>query len=320
MINYFVCGRYTHTMDRFLSETAQELATVIHVLPYERLVNEVSLPVGPCIFADIDILGPGLRMLAIALHAALQDCPGFTTLNDPRRSLGKYHLLRLLHEQGVNRHTVFRSGENLGSASYPVFLRYMDDHGGPRSPLLPTAPELRKSLTWQRLKGRASRVMIVEFNDTSDHEGIFRKYAAFRVGGRIVPRHMLVGRDWVQKHPGGTLLEQRFIEEEAAYVRDNPHQEQLMEIFQAAAVEYGRIDYGLCGGRLQVWEINTNPMVLSRENLEVPERRASQEFFLGRVVNAFRELDTPCREHRRIVLPRKLRLKSRLLSFLRPQI
>ena len=34
---------------------------------------------------------------------------------------------------------------------------------------------------------------------------------------------------------------------------------QLREIFDLAQIEYGRIDYGMLDGKVQCWEINTNP-------------------------------------------------------------
>ena len=35
----------------------------------------------------------------------------------------------------------------------------------------------------------------------------------------------------------------------------------MREIFRLAQIDYGRIDYGLLGDDLQVWEINTHPSV-----------------------------------------------------------
>jgi hypothetical protein len=295
MINYLVSGRYTHTMVRFLAEAAPELASAVTVVPYERLLESPTLQAGPCIFADVDILGPGLRMVARALHSRLEGCDGFSILNHPALSLGKSSLLRMLHGQGINRHAVYGFRDNMATVTFPVFLRYMNDHGGPRSPLLHTHGELRGALRRQWLKGRARKVMIVEYTDTSDSRGIFRKYAAFKVGERIIARHMLAGRSWCLKQPERTMLDPRLVEEEWSYVRDNPHEQQLEAIFSAAAIDYGRIDYGMLDGRPQAWEINTNPMILSRENLEVKERRPAQELFLERMKRALLSLD-PLRE------------------------
>ena len=41
------------------------------------------------------------------------------------------------------------------------------------------------------------------------------------------------------------------IAEELRYLRENPHEAELREIFSLARVEYGRIDYGVVDGRIQ---------------------------------------------------------------------
>jgi len=51
--------------------------------------------------------------------------------------------------------------------------------------------------------------------------------------------------------------------EQEAYAAANPHSGQLMEIFKRARIEYGRIDYCIVDGYIEVFEVNTNPSVLS---------------------------------------------------------
>jgi hypothetical protein len=51
------------------------------------------------------------------------------------------------------------------------------------------------------------------------------------------------------------------VHEELEYVSQNPHQQQLLNIFEVAQVEYGRIDYAIKNGRVQTWEINLNPTI-----------------------------------------------------------
>jgi hypothetical protein len=48
--------------------------------------------------------------------------------------------------------------------------------------------ELDKALLALRIRGYDREdLLVVEFCDTSDADGIFRKYAAFRVGNAIIP-------------------------------------------------------------------------------------------------------------------------------------
>jgi hypothetical protein len=52
------------------------------------------------------------------------------------------------------------------------------------------------------------------------------------------------------------------IEEHLRYVETNPHRDQLEKVFELAGIEYGRIDYCVVDGRVQTFEINTNPTVV----------------------------------------------------------
>jgi hypothetical protein len=110
---------------------------------------------------------------------------------------------------------------------------------------------------------RLRDLLVVEFCDTSDASGLYRKYDAFVVGGRIIARGVQHRRAWVVKR-----LDQEFspalAAEERTFVRENPHKRELAEICQLAGIEYGRVDYALKDGRIQVWEINTNPEIGSR--------------------------------------------------------
>ncbi len=42
------------------------------------------------------------------------------------------------------------------------------------------------------------------------------------------------------------------------YFKINPHEPELREIFRLAKIQYGRVDYSILNGTIQVWEINTN--------------------------------------------------------------
>jgi hypothetical protein len=165
-------------------------------------------------------------------------------LNDPRRSLLRFELLRSLHEAGVNAFNAYRPGET--PVRFPVFLR-------PESGFLKIAPRLHDSLP-RVPDGQIA----VEFCDTADDAGVYRKYGAYVVDNRIVPRHVFFSRDWLVK--GSDLRDPNYLAEELDYVRANPHAAPLLEICRTARIAWGRVDYSLLDGRIQVWEINTNPL------------------------------------------------------------
>lgn len=70
---------------------------------------------------------------------------------------------------------------------------------------------------------------MVEFCPTADGDGWYRKYAAAIVGDRIVPRHMMTGRDWMLKVESARSSAE-IIAKELQYHEENPHRQQIAEI------------------------------------------------------------------------------------------
>jgi hypothetical protein len=127
---------------------------------------------------------------------------------------------------------------------------------------------------------------VTEFADTAKGDGIYRKFAAFRVGDRIIPRHIFFSRDWMVK--GNDLSDPELLAEERLYLQDNPHVDQLRTVFDTARVRWGRIDYGVDGDQIRVWEINTNPNVVPKKKWGA--RAEVHDLFLRRLRSAFEEL------------------------------
>jgi hypothetical protein len=227
-------------MVEFVQGWGKALAGRVAVRPYEEVLDGGELPEGGiAIFSDLDRLTPEQRAALAPLHARQA-----RALNDPTRSLLRYELLRTLHARGINRFNVYRPGEK--PARFPVFVR-------PESGFLKAAP----ALLWAGGEPPAGHIA-VELCNTADRDGVFRKYGAYVIGERIVPRHLFFSRGWLVKSPD--LLGPAEIEEERAYVESNPHAAQLLEVCRVARISWGRIDYALLEGRVQVWEINSNPL------------------------------------------------------------
>lgn len=229
-------------------------------LPYGRLLEVERLEPGTYLFADLESLTPAGLEVARQTCSQLCDAPGFRVVNRPERVLCRFALLERLFEAGINDFRAHRARDAGRVARFPVFVRRGDDHLGPLTPLLGDAHELARSLRFLRLQGhRLDDLLVVEFCDTRGPDGLYRKYAAFIVGSRILPRHVLFSRHWMLKQPDleGPELEA----EKVRYLEAHPHEGALREIFALAGIEYGRIDYGLRDGRVQVWEINTHPTV-----------------------------------------------------------
>jgi hypothetical protein len=142
---------------------------------------------------------------------------------------------------------------------FPVFVRHIHDHHGPKTQLLKTHRDVTRALYALRLRGyRLRDLMIVEFCDTADRDGLFRKFSAFKVGEHIIPLHLLASHHWCVKSVRNEATEDR-VRESLRYSDENPHREWLDRMFKIAGVEYGRADYGMLNGVPQLWEINLNP-------------------------------------------------------------
>jgi hypothetical protein len=155
--------------------------------------------------------------------------------------------------------TVYRPAEVGQVRRFPVFVRDEHLHNGNLTPLLHDAGELQRGLHGLMLRGRRlSDLLIVEFCDTSDAQGHFRKYSAFKVADAIIPRYLEVSEHWMIKTET-RVSDADALAEDRAYLETNPHEGWLRDVFAVAGIDYGRIDYAMLNGRPQVWEINTNP-------------------------------------------------------------
>jgi len=241
---------------------------------------------GAYIFADLERLSPReLQKAAIAWHALSDAGAGIRLLNHPGRSMRRYELLRTLHERGINHFNAYRLTEARWPTRYPVFLRREDEHSGAMSPLLRTRGELEAALDGLHRKGEVrDGLMIVEFCDTADADGIYRKYGAFVVGDRVFASGVQFSRHWVQKRRD--LSEPEMLREQRLYLEENPHEAALREIFRLAGIDYGRMDYGLLQGKIQVWEINTNPIITRLPLRQSVERQPIYEHLARNLTEA----------------------------------
>lgn len=231
-------------------------------LPYDDLFMKRRCEPGTYIFTDVDRLTPSERKLAASVWRQLSDhAPAVRLLNDPARVPARYELLCALAHSGVNRYRAWLASEDRRGVRFPVFVRVANEHTGSLTPLLRNEAELTRALRWARLQGhRLHDLLVVEFCDTSDADGLYRKYSAFLVGDEVLPRHLFLSRRWLIKKPD--IESDAVAKERDAYLWGNPHAERLRAIFRQVGIDYGRVDYSMLGDDPQVWEINTNPTIL----------------------------------------------------------
>ena len=261
MIHFVVPAAHDGMIREYLDFWGRDVAARFRVVHTESLPSLERYSPGTYVLAALDQLSPGMAAFVTALHADFASRADVRFLNHPTRTWRRPQLLDQLHRRGYNAFRAAPISVDLESLRYPVFLRDWRSHDGALSPLLHRPAEVDAAIGRILLQGRsAAELLIIEFCDTADANGYYRKYAAFVVDGRVLPRTLSYSRDWMLKFQGSEFS-RAMVEEELDYVRTNPHGETLREIFALAGVDYGRIDYAMKDGRIQTWEINLNPTV-----------------------------------------------------------
>jgi len=301
VIHFLVARGQDTGITKYLSFWGLPVADRFRVIYYDTLTHQSEFQPGTYVLAALDHVDHSALGSVRELHACLASAPGFRFLNhsDPARTLRRYDLLTELHRQGRNTFRAERATGDIRALRYPVFVRSERAHAGALSSLLHAPREVDAAIGRLLVQGYAIRdLLVVEFCDTADPQGNYRKYAAFIVGDRVIPRSLAYGREWMLKFHS-TDFSRALVEEERAYVFGNPHERELAGIFRIAGVQYGRADYAVCNGRIETWEINLNPTIgrgagpssgAAPAELE-PIRRQTKEHFYSAFQSAWEAVD-----------------------------
>ncbi len=225
---------------------------------YERALARRWLPPATYVFGDLERLGPRASEAAARLWGVLADA-GATVrlLNHPTRSLRRYSLLRLLHARGLNGFDAYRLTEARRPRRFPVFLWTPDQRAAAPPELLRSPDDLDVAIAERDRRGRSRETaVVIEAVDARDPGGVHHTYAALIVGECVVPWHVLSDGEWRVTEAGAVDDAASRIERD--YVETNPHASTITEIARLAEIEWGRIDYALVEGRLQVFGIDTH--------------------------------------------------------------
>ncbi|RQW77298.1 MAG: hypothetical protein EHM62_08670 [Methylococcus sp.] len=288
MIPLFISRRHTYTVKPFLTIWCPSGTRPLQLISYQSLYRIESIRQGPLIFSDIDRLTPCQKELAFSLCEAIDEplCQSLV-LNHPQAVMTRERLLARLWKGGWNHYRIHPcAAEPDLPLRFPVFIRRIHDHNGPLTQLIHDRLELRNRIHALTLAGeQPNRLMIIEYLDTRGADGLFRKYSTFRIGNQIIPGHIIFSRHWVAKDSPPEPVR----EEERQFLHENPHREALMTIFKEACIEYGRIDYSLHEGNIQVWEINTNPILIYEKYRYAKEMLPLKQLLADRLNEALSE-------------------------------
>lgn len=262
MISFWVDRAGEFTIQNYRKARGADIRD--HFLPrcYDWQEAVLEVPAGRHLFAALDRLSETEREAVGSLYDQLAaQQPGFRPLNDPRRCLLRPALLNALADAGLNSFRVYPVEAVSRIERFPVFVRESHDHSGSLTPPLESRAAVLRALRGLRLRGyRPAELLIVEYCDTSGDDGLFRKYAAFKVGDALIPTHLMASEHWMVKSDT-TSRTLEIARENMVYAEENPHKEWLRRVFTLAEIDYGRVDFGLLNGRPQVWEINLNPNI-----------------------------------------------------------
>jgi hypothetical protein len=301
-----------YPIDEFLATWGRVHILEIIPVTYEALSKKTYYPNGTYLFSDIELLNGSLQQKAMSIWNYCKE-KGYASINCPDKSLKRFELLKILHKKSINPFNIYKLTDEYSLLNFPVFVRKADDHQGPQSALLHNTEQLEKVVL--NLKNKNEHTddwIITEFLDTADEKKIYRKYAAFIVNNTIVASHLYCSDQWSIKYKQ-SLPTEEFIKEESEYVRTNPHEQQLKKIFEMAEIEYGRVDYSIVDNKINVWEINTNPMIIALGDYNDVKRKESNLFFFNNISKHLRIL---CRDHKTpiyVYLPNRCRAIGRFI-------
>ena len=104
-----------------------------------------------------------------------------------------------------------------------------------------------------------SDLMFVEYCAEPIEDGLFRKLAAYCVGDEVITGMSVHDENWHAKYgKEGVASEAHYLDEMQA-VKENRHAAGIAGHFKAAGISFGRADFTLVKGKVEVYEINTNP-------------------------------------------------------------
>ena len=278
---------YTH------KSVAAALPDCVTVIDYGALFGSSGLPRGTYILTDVDRLNrPDHERASLTYRLLRQN--GQRVLNDPARQLGRYGLLRKLHREGINDFNAYRADSFEQPARWPVFVRTEGDHSRPLSGLIGSQAILDEFLDTMVEHGiPLTSLLVIEYCAEEVVPGLYRKLSVFRVGDEMIGYTCVHDKKWLVKYGKPGIATPELYDDELRIVRDNPFGEEMRKVFDLANVEYGRVDFGLVGGRAQIYEINLNPdVVISPKPNGFAAREASNAVFRENYFAAMRAIDT----------------------------
>lgn len=237
------------------------LAPALRLGNYDQLLRARTAARATHIFADLERLGHWDLELAADLWLQMR-AAGLRVLNNPAHFKNRHTLLRTLFTAGLNDFNAWRPHELEAVDRFPVFLRKIQEHRAPLGGLLENRDAARRAIADAIAGGIPEEsLVLIQFAGEPVRPGVWRKFAAFRIGPAIVPHFSVHDTQWLVKYGFAVPDIEDLYREEREQLDTNPFAAHLWKVFEAAGVEYGRADFAFWRGKIQVFEINTNPTI-----------------------------------------------------------
>jgi hypothetical protein len=265
----------------------------VGLLTYGELFRAKALRRATYIFTDMDRLSLWELRLAAQAFGRMRD-QGLHVLNDPARVASRWGLLRRLHLAGINEFNAYRVEEGVRPRRWPVFLRAEGAHLGPMTDLLNGWDQLVAEIERAVAKGAPlTSLLIVEYAAEPTLPDLYTKFGSFRMG-RASFAHCCVHDDhWIAKIGKMGITPPELYVEEQRVVRDDPYGPQIAQAFHIGGIDYGRADFGFVNGRVQIYEINSNPDIAFGDDHPSAVRQETYRIFKRHYLEALRANDTP---------------------------
>ena len=293
MITFLTTVDYQYTV-KDLRDVEGPEALICRAMSYDDLFAATELQPGSYVFTDLERLSAFELQAAAEIFRLALRAPNVRCFNDPARAKTRFGLLRALREAGLNDFDVYAAEGRPRPKKFPVFVRDAANHGSSLTPLLPSQAELDQALAELPAAGTPLNSLIVtEFCGEPFRGDVYRRWGAFRLGGAIHLDHVASEAQWMVKSGAPGLVDDEVYRADDTLVRENAFETELARVFAIAEIDYGRADFSIVGGRMQVYEINTNPNIGRLVPHPSPVRQASLEFARERMIRLLRAMDSP---------------------------
>jgi hypothetical protein len=230
--------------------------------------------------SDFDRLSPSGIEAAGRVYIRLTG-EGVRVLNDPRRFRNRAQLILALQAGGLIDYGCVLPANGAWPDSYPVFLRTIAGHRGTLTKLIDSWGQARGEVNRALRHGfTLSDMMFVEYcAEPTPGTGHFQKHAALRIGDAMVRANTVNDLSWVAKNGVANLATPAQYAAERAEYADWPHRDYAVRVFEVAGMEFGRLDFGVVGGRPQAYEVNTNPTLSAKLDHANPDRQETLRMY-----------------------------------------